>query len=79
MYRALERLGGTAERHEIKETALALADFSPAQLSVPAPPSKISQYPNRIEYELSWALTHLGKAGLVERVAPRTWRITADR
>jgi restriction endonuclease Mrr len=73
--RALRELGGEAERHAIKRRAIELGDFSPAQLARAAPPSKRKQYPNQLEYRLSWALHHLNRQGAVERVRRGVWRL----
>jgi diadenosine tetraphosphate (Ap4A) HIT family hydrolase len=74
--RALEELGGEAYRHAIRDRAIELARFTSDQLAVPAPPSKRGQYPNQVEYQLPWALSHLQAAGRVERVRPSVWRLT---
>lgn len=63
--RALLELGGSGERSAIVRRAVSLFRFTPAQLAVPAPPSKVRQYPNRIEYEISWAISRLHRDGTV--------------
>lgn len=75
--RALEELGGEAHRHAIRDRAIERGRFTSEQLAVPAPPSKRGQYPNQVEYQLSWALSHLHAAGRVERARPSVWRLTA--
>lgn len=70
---ALDQLGGPVERRHLVARALEIAAFTPEQLSVPAPPSKVGAYPNRVEYELSWSITALHGAGRLRRVGPSRW------
>ena len=71
---AVESLGGEAQRPAIISRALEMGGFTESELTAPGPPAKLEQYPRRVEYELSWALTNLKKKGRL--VNPR-WSVWA--
>jgi hypothetical protein len=73
---ALLELGGSGERAAIVRRAVSLFRFTTAQLAVPAPPSKVRQYPNRIEYELSWALSRLHRDGVITSPRRAFWTLS---
>ena len=73
--RTVVDLGGEAKRQAIYRRARELADFSPAQRAVPPPPRNRGGFDDRIGYELSWALTHLKKAGRLKNPRRGVWRL----
>jgi Mrr N-terminal domain len=75
--RALETLGGRAERGAIKEKALELGRFSQAQLAEPVHAiSKRASNPSELHYRLGWAISHAKNAGLIEPVERGWWRLS---
>jgi restriction system protein len=76
--RALEALGGQAERSAIKEKALELGNFTPGQRAEPTHAiSKRESNPSELHYRLGWAISHAKNAGLIEQVERGWWRLTA--
>src|SRR3954447_16904493 len=71
--RALSELGGEATRAEITLQARAVGDFTPRELAAPGPPKQAS----RVEFELSWALTHLKREGLLLNPRRSVWALAA--
>ena len=71
---ALGDLGGRADRHDITRKAIELGAFTPAQLRVPPPPSH-PNYPSKIAYRLSWAMTHLKRDGEVANPERGIWAL----
>lgn len=67
--RALEHLGGLAERKEIIETAIALGPFSEAQRAEPSRATRANaSHPSELHHRLSWAMSHARIAGEIESV-----------
>jgi hypothetical protein len=75
MVESLSALGGRAHRRAAREKAIALGAFSAAQLELPPPASKASQYPSQLEYQLDWALDALLQQGRVRKLGPGEWAL----
>jgi restriction endonuclease Mrr len=73
--RTLVDLGGQAERQTIYRRARELANFTEAQRAVPPPPGNNATLPDRIEFELSFALSKLKAAGRLEHPSRGVWRL----
>ena len=75
--RALEHLGGQAERKDIIETAIKLGPFSDAQRAEPSHATRANaNHASELHHRLSWAMSHARIAGEIESVRPRVWRLT---
>jgi hypothetical protein len=75
MVEALAALGGRAHRRAATERAIELGRFSDAQLRLPPPASKSTQYPSQLEYQLDWALNALLRQGRVRRLGVGEWAL----
>jgi hypothetical protein len=74
--RALEQLGGEADRRDIIETALRLGAFTDAQRAEPSHATRANaNHPSELHHRLSWAMSHARIAGEIESVRPRVWRL----
>ena len=72
---ALHELGGEAQRHEIRERALACGGFSVRELEAPPPEAAQHNYGRLVDHNLSWALTDLKRTGAVENPSRGVWRL----
>ena len=75
---ALRDLGGTAERWDIINRGIELGRFTPAQLAVPPPPRNKGRFDNRIQFEFSFALTHLKGAGRITNPSRGVWTLLPE-
>ena len=75
---ALRDLGGTAKRWDIINRGIELGRFTPAQLAVPPPPRNKGGFENRIQFEFSFALTHLKSAGRITNPSRGVWTLLPE-
>jgi restriction endonuclease Mrr len=64
--------GGQASTSRIREGVEASGGFSPEQREMRRPKGSGTE----IAYRLRWALVDLRRRGVIERTAPRTWKLT---
>jgi hypothetical protein len=74
---ALRELGGSAQRSAVLDRARAAGEFTSKEIGAP-PIRDRGRSRERVEHELSWALTNLKRDGLVENPARNMWRLTAS-
>jgi 5-methylcytosine-specific restriction endonuclease McrA len=72
---AIRALGGEAQRGAIREWALAYGGFTSRELAAPPPEPVAKQFGSLVEHKLSWALTDLKRARLLENPRWNTWRL----
>jgi restriction endonuclease Mrr len=72
---ALQGLGGTSTRAEIRERALADGGFTPRELAAAPPTAAAEKFERAVDHRLSWALTELKRDGLVENPKWGTWKL----
>lgn len=73
---ALSALGGEGTRGEILKRGRTEGGFSARELEAPAPRKARHSHARMVDYQLSWALTHLKREGLVENPQRGWWRLT---
>jgi len=74
--RALQQLGGEADRRDIIATAIDLGSFTAAQRAEPSRATRSNaNHPSELHHRLSWAMSHARIAGEIESVRPRVWRL----
>lgn len=72
---ALGALGGEARRRSILSHALEHGGFTRRELEAPSPEVVAHKFDSLVEHQLTWALTHLRRDGLVENPARGRWRL----
>ena len=76
--RTIRALGGQiTDRRSYYRKAIELGEFTRDQLAVPPPPKNTANLNNKIEFELSFALSKLKQKGLLENPSRGVWRIRA--
>jgi restriction system protein len=70
---AVAEAGGEASNDEIRAAVGRLLGLSSDTMQMQHGPKGTR---TELEYRLAWARTRLSKAGLVEAVGPRRWRLT---
>jgi restriction endonuclease Mrr len=68
----LRGAGGQASTSQIREGVERSGDFSMEQRQMPRAKGSGTE----IAYRLRWALVDLRRRGVIERTAPRTWKLT---
>jgi hypothetical protein len=73
---ALDELGGSARRDAICALARERGVFTDEERAAPAPEKAQGKYVDLLSHQLSWALTHLKRDGLLENPRWGEWRLT---
>jgi hypothetical protein len=76
VFEALQELGGSAHLRDIRKRTIAMLDGRLTKADLDPAPSSPGE--SRVEYSVSWALTHLKKEGKVISIDGRGhWRLSA--
>ena len=67
----LRKAGGQASTTQIRAGVEASEEISPEQRAIPRAKGSGTE----LAYRLRWALVDLRRRGVIERAAPRTWRL----
>jgi hypothetical protein len=74
--RTIRALGGEIQdRAGYYRKGIELGGFTEAQLAVPPPPGNQASFNNKVEFSLSFALSHLKHAGRLENPHRGVWRL----
>jgi len=74
--KTIRALGGEIlDRKMFYRKGIELGGFTKAQLAIPPPPGNRGSFSNKIEFSLSFALSHLKHAGRVDNPRRGVWRI----
>jgi restriction system protein len=73
---ALRELGGSGTKQEIYEKVIEVLKLPDEILEIPHKKEGGSQ--TKVDYRLAWALTYLGKAGIIENSARGVWALSSS-
>lgn len=74
--KALRELGGSGTKQEIYEKVIEILKLPDEIIEIPHKKEGGSQ--TKVDYRLAWALTYLGKAGVVENSARGVWALSSS-
>src|SRR3954467_5956599 len=74
--KTIRALGGEIQdRKTFYRKGVELGGFTETQLAVPPPPGNQGSFDSKVEFSLSFALSHLKQAGRVENPRRDVWRV----